>query len=116
MPLVRPTIEQAVNGATSVAASVLGREDLGRIAVGAKADLITLDVTSPVVGAGAMSPRPLWNLLYASGASVRNVMTDGYFQVFDNAFVVDDEARIIRRGGAVVERMYAELLKRGYFR
>lgn len=63
-----------------------------------------------------MSPRPLWNLLYASGASVRNVMTDGYFQVFDNAFVVDDEARIIRRGGAVVERMYAELLKRGYFR
>ncbi len=116
VPLARPTIEQAVNGATSVAASVLGREDLGRIAVGAKADLITLDVTSPVVGAGAMSPRPLWNLLYASGASVRNVMTDGYFQVFDNSFVVDDEARIVRRGGAVVERMYAELLKRGYFR
>ena len=116
VPLARPTIEQAVYGATSVPASVLKRDDLGRIAVGAKADLITIDVTSPVVGAGAMSPRPLWNLLYASGSQVRNVMTDGYFQIHDNHFVVDDEARIISRGGAVVKRMYAELIQRGYFK
>ncbi len=116
VPMVRPTIEQAVYGATSVPASVLGREDLGRIAVGAKADLVTIDVTGPLVGAGAMSPRPLWNLLYASGAHVRNVMTDGYFQVYDNHFVVDDEARIRRRGGAAVQRMYEELLRRGYFK
>ena len=116
VPMARPTIEQAVYGATSVPASVLRRDDLGRIAVGAKADLITIDVTSPLVGAGAMSPRPLWNLLYASGAQVRNVMTDGYFQVHDNRFVVDDEARIVQRGGAVVKRMYAELLQRGYFK
>jgi cytosine/adenosine deaminase-related metal-dependent hydrolase len=114
--MVKPTIEQAVNGATSVPALVLGRTDLGRIVVGAKADLITIDVTSPVIGAGAMSPRPLWNILYSSGSQVRNVMTDGYFQVFDNHFVVDDEARIIRRGGVVVKRMYAELLQRGYFK
>ncbi|WP_210496814.1 amidohydrolase family protein [Microvirga antarctica] len=116
VPLTRPTIEQAVNGATAIPAGVLGRPDLGRIAVGAKADLITIDVTSPLVGGGAMSPRPLWNLLYASGANVRNVMTDGYFQVHDNVFVVDDEARIVERGGKAVERMYVELLKMGYFK
>lgn len=116
VPMVKPTIEQAVNGATSVPASVLKRDDLGRIAVGAKADLITVDVTKPLVGSGAMSPRPLWNLLYASGSDVRNVMTDGYFQVFGNRFIVDDEDRIIRRGGAVVQRMYTELLAKGYFK
>lgn len=116
VPLMRPTIEHAVHGATHVAADVLGRPDLGRIAVGAKADLITIDVTGPVIGSGAMSPRPLWNLLYASAAQVRNVMTDGYFQVHNNVFVVDDEARIVRRGGAVVERMYRELMARGYFK
>ncbi len=116
VPMVRPTIEQAVYGATSVPASVLRRDDLGRIAVGAKADLVTLDITSPLAGTGAISPRPLWNLLYASGSQVRNVMTDGNFQVYDNRFVVDDEARIIQRGGAAVKRMYAELLQRGYFK
>lgn len=116
VPMVKPTIEQAVHGATSVPASVLRRDDLGRIAVGAKADLITVDVTKPLVGTGAMSPRPLWNLLYASGSDVRNVMTDGYFQVYDNRFVVDDEERIVRRGGAAVQRMYTELLAKGYFK
>lgn len=115
VPLGRPTIEDAVNGATHVAADVLGRKDLGRIAVGAKADLITIDVSSPIVGAGVVSPRPLWNLLYASGAWVRNVMTDGYFQVFDNTFVADDELRVIQRGGAVVERMYRILIEKNHF-
>jgi cytosine/adenosine deaminase-related metal-dependent hydrolase len=113
--LARPTIADAVNGATHIAADVLGRPDLGRIAVGAKADIITIDVTSPIVGSGVMSPRPLWNLLYASGSAVRNVITDGYFQVFNNDFVMDDEARIVRRGGAVVERMYRILEERKYF-
>lgn len=116
VPLARPTIEDAVYGATHVIADVLGREDLGRIAVGAKADLITVDVTSPIVGSGAMSPRPLWNLLYASGAQVKNVMTDGYFQVYNDAFMVDDEARIIERGGAATVRMYEKLLSDGYFK
>ena len=116
VPLARPTIEQAVNGATSIPAGVLGRSDLGRIAVGAKADLITIDVTGPLVGGGSMSPRPLWNLLYASGGNVRNVITDGYFQVHENVFVVDDEERIVQRGGKAVGRMYEELLKLGYFK
>lgn len=113
--LARPTIEDAVRGATSVAASVLGRDDLGRIAAGAKADLVGVDVTSPVVGSGAMSPRPLWSLLYAAGANVQNVMTDGRFQVYQGVFKVDDERRVIERGGAVVRDMYQELVARGYF-
>jgi 5-methylthioadenosine/S-adenosylhomocysteine deaminase len=115
VPLARPTIEDAVNGATSVAASVLGRTDLGRIEVGAKADLVAVDVASPIVGSGAVSPRPLWNLLYAAGANVRNVLTDGNFQVYQGDFVVDDERRVVARGAAVVREMYRELEARGYF-
>jgi 5-methylthioadenosine/S-adenosylhomocysteine deaminase len=102
VPIARPTIEDAVSGATHVIADVLGREDLGRLAVGAKADIITVDVTGPIVGSGAMSPRPLWNLLYASGSQVKNVMTDGYFQVYNDVFMVDDEARIVERNRPVV--------------
>lgn len=115
VPLVRPTIEDAVRGATSVAAGVLGRDDLGRIEVGAKADLVGVDVTSPIVGSGAMSPRPLWNLLYAAGANVQTVVTDGNFQVLRGRFMVDDERRVIDKGGAIVEEMYRELVARGYF-
>lgn len=115
VPLKKPTIEDAVNGATHVAATALGRDDLGRIEVGAKADLVSVDVTSPVIGSGAMSPRPLWNLLYSSGSQVENVITDGNFQVYNGRFMVDDEARIVREGGKVVREMYGELLARGYF-
>ena len=85
------------------------------VVIDLKVDLITIDVTSPIVGSGAMSPRPLWNLLYASGCYVRNVMTDGNFQVFNNSFVMDNESRVVQLGGAVVERMYRTLLEKNYF-
>ena len=111
-----PTMRDAVDGATIVAADGLRRSDLGRIAVGAKADLCTVDVSGFLVGSGAPGPEPLSNLLYANGLAVRHVVTQGFFQVFDGHLVVDDEARVVRRGGEVVRRIWDQLRTEGWFR
>jgi cytosine/adenosine deaminase-related metal-dependent hydrolase len=114
-PLPLPTIWQAIEGATLNAAVGLGRDDLGRIAPGAKADLCTIDVTGFLTGVGAPPPEPLNNLLYAHGLAVRHVMTDGYFQIFDGRLVVDDEDRVRRQGGAAVEEIWAQLHAEKWF-
>ena len=111
-----PSVQQAVYGATHVAADGLRRSDLGRIAVGAKADLCTIDVSGLLVGSGAVGPEPLNNLLYASGLAVRHVITQGYVQLYDGHLVVDDEARIAARGGAAVRQIWAQLTSEGWFK
>ncbi len=113
--LTAPTMWHAVEGATLHAANGLGREDLGRIEAGAKADLCSIDVSGFLTGSGAPPPEPLHNLLYANGLAVRHVMTDGAFQVFDGRFVVDDEGRVQQRGGAVVEKIWAQLRAEKWF-
>jgi 5-methylthioadenosine/S-adenosylhomocysteine deaminase len=109
VPMRLPTPRDAVNAATINAAGGLGRDDLGRIVPGAKADFCTVDVTGFLVGVGALPPEPLNNLLYGNGMSVRHVVTDGNFQVMNGRLVVDDEERVAKRGGAVVERLWKEL-------
>jgi 5-methylthioadenosine/S-adenosylhomocysteine deaminase len=113
--LTLPTMRDALTGATTVAADGLRRTDLGRIAVGAKADLCAIDIRGPLIGAGATGPEPLNNLLYANGLAVRHVMTQGWFQVFDGTFVVDDEARVRQRGGAAVRRIWDQLRSERWF-
>ena len=115
VPLHLPTIWDAVHGATLGAAQGLGREDLGRLAPGAKADLCTIDVSGFLTGTGAVPPEPLNNLLYAHGLSVRHVMVDGKFQVFHGQFVSDDAARVQRQGGAVVQKIWAQLRDEKWF-
>ena len=72
-PVRLPIIEDAISGATTVAAKALGRDDLGRIAPGAFADFTTVDLTGFLVGGGALPPEPLHNLLYANGLSVPSI-------------------------------------------
>ena len=110
-----PSVLDAVEGATRVAADGLGRPDLGRIKVGARADLSSIDVSGFLVGEGALPPEPLHNLLYANGRMVRHVMTDGVFQVWDGALVVDDAARVSEAGGAAVRKIWARLAGEGWF-
>jgi cytosine/adenosine deaminase-related metal-dependent hydrolase len=112
---ISPTIWTAVDGATRVAADGLGRADLGRIRPGAKADLVTVDVSGYLVGTGAMPPEPMNNLLYAHGKSVRHVMTDGVFQVWDGALVVDDAEQVAAAGGAAVRRIWEMLDAEDWF-
>jgi len=114
-PVVLPTVEHAVAGATSVAAKGLGRDDLGRIAPGALADFCTVDLAGFLVGAGAPPPEPLHHLLYANGLSVRHVATAGRFQIYDGRLVVADEDEVVRRGAAVVKKIWDKLGRDGRF-
>ena len=114
-PLVRPTIADAVRAATVEPAIGLGRSDLGRIRVGAKADLVSIDVTGPHVGSGAPPPEPLHNLLYANGRCVRDVMIDGRFVVRDGALTVADQAAIVTAGGKAVTKIWDRLADEGWF-
>jgi cytosine/adenosine deaminase-related metal-dependent hydrolase len=115
VPMKSPTIWDAVDGATRVAAKGLRRPDLGRIAVGAKADLTTVDVSGLLVGSGALPPEPMHNLLYANGMMVRHVMTQGRMQVFDGQLAVADEAKVKAAGGAVVRKIWDQLAKEDWF-
>lgn len=113
VPMVLPGPLHAVNAATRDAARGLGRDDLGEIRAGAKADFCTLDVSGFLVGCGHTPPEPLNHLLYANGLAVRNVATDGVFQVWNGRLVVDDERRVIRDGGAVMKRLWETLASEG---
>jgi len=115
VPLEWPEVQHAVEGATILAARGLRRDDLGKIVPGAKADLIAVDVSGFHVGGGTRPPEPLHNLLYASGRSVRHVVIDGSFVVFDGHLTAEDEAAVIARGGAAVEKVWAKLEAEGWF-
>lgn len=115
-PVKPPTIWSAIEGATIHAANGLGRQDLGRIAPGARADLVSVDVAGLLVGSGATPPEPLNNLLYANGTAVRHVLTDGVFQVHDGRFVIDDEEAVVRRGGEVVAKIWRRLEAEDWFK
>ncbi|WP_208632847.1 amidohydrolase family protein [Rhizorhabdus wittichii] len=115
VPVKRPTVTDMIAAATINPANGLGRSDLGRIAVGAKADLTSIDLSGFLTGPGFAPPEPLNNLLYANGLSVRNVMTGGRLQLRDGHLVVDDEAQVIARGAAVVQRIWRQLTEEGWF-
>lgn len=115
VPLERPSIMTAVAGATLVPAVGLRRPDLGRLRAGARADLTMIDVSGLLVGAGALPPEPLHHLLYASGAAVRHVMTEGRLQVFEGQFVADD-ATALDAGGRAVQKVWQQLEREGWFR
>jgi cytosine/adenosine deaminase-related metal-dependent hydrolase len=102
--LKAPSVWDAVASATLHPARGLGREDLGRITPGAKADLCTVDVSGFLTGVGTAPPEPLNNLLYANGLCVRHVMTDGHFQVFHGRFIVDNEDYVLKRGGLSLKK------------
>ncbi len=67
------------NAATTGGARALRRDDIGRLAVGAKADLVLVDLDHP-----SMMPvrEPLRSLIYvAAGRAVRDVYVDGILVV-----------------------------------
>lgn len=97
LPMEEPTMESALRGATLHPAPTLRRDDLGRIQEGAQADLVAVDVSGFLVGAGAVSPEPLNKLLCASGRALRHVMTGGVVKVRDGQLQVAD-GRKVRAG------------------
>ncbi len=113
--LIEPTIWHGLESATRGGARGLGRDDLGRIQAGAKADLVTIDLTSLLIGNGTPAREPWNNLMYANGLSVRNVMIDGVWKVFEGKLTFTEEASLISRGGAVVRKLWSLLEKENFF-
>ena len=111
-----PTIEHAVASSARVTADGLGRNDLGRIAKGARADFLAIDVVGPMVGSGSLPPEPLNNLLYANGNSVQHVAIDGRLKLIDGVFVADDENRVRERAGRVMDRIWGRLEREDWFK
>lgn len=116
VPVRAPSVMDAIESATLVPARALGRRDLGRIAEGAAADLVAVDVSDFLVGSGALPPDPLNNLLYANGTAVKYVMTDGRFQVENGKLTVADPGAVRDKGARVVKRLWARLEAEGFFR
>lgn len=110
----RPTIDDAVLGSTRITADRLGRDDLGRLEVGAKADLVTVDVSDLLAGSGRLSPEPLSNLLYANGLQVKNVVIDGAWKVFDGNLLFADVDELKENAGRAVNKIWQKLKAKGW--
>ncbi len=102
---------ELVDAVTRGAANYLGRPDLGRIAPGARADLIAIDLAKPHFQPVSDPLKTfLWN---ADRADVTLVMVDGQVLVEDAVYRLRDEADIIEKGVRAVRRFWDEEHARG---
>ncbi|MET9336447.1 amidohydrolase family protein [Nonomuraea sp. NPDC003804] len=100
--------------ATLNGARALGRTDLGRLAPGAKADLIVVDLSGPRTGPVDDPIRTL--LMNCSGADVSTVVIDGRVVMRDGVIPGVDEEAFRRRAQAYFERMKAAYPVRDHLR
>jgi 5-methylthioadenosine/S-adenosylhomocysteine deaminase len=87
-------LAELFHAATIGGAKALGRDDLGRLAVGAKADLVLLDLEAP-----GMRPvrDPLRSFFFsAADRAVRHVFVDGNQVVKDGEVTTIDRAAMVR--------------------
>ena len=107
-----PTAGETFTAATLGGARALGRDDLGRLSAGAKADIVVVD-------ARTMNMRPMRdpvkNLVYhGASRSVERVFVDGR-QLVENGRVVGvDEAALAQRVQAAAERTLATIHERDW--
>lgn len=97
------------DAATVGGAGILGRDDIGRLANGAKADLFLADITHP-----AMRPvrDPLRSLIYvAAERAVRDVFVDGRQVVVDGKVPAFDLPDALERLEAAQRRAEVEFAK-----
>lgn len=100
------------HAATVGGANALMRNDIGRLAVGAKADIVLVDLADPVM----MPARdPLRSLVYhAADRAVRDVYIDGRLVVEDRKVVTLDHADAAGRLAEAQQRMMAAVRQRDY--
>ncbi|MES2711580.1 MAG: amidohydrolase family protein [Pseudomonadota bacterium] len=100
-----------LRAATRDAALALGRDDLGLIAPGARADLVMFDL-------GSSRYQPVWDPLKAlltngNAADLVLSMVEGRVLLRDGRVTIADEAAVTRRGRAAIERVWREATRRG---
>ena len=96
-----PALLSAITEAGSVA---LNRPDLGRIAVGAKADLTLIDMTHPHLQPHYDPRRALVAL--ANRANVETVIVDGRILVEDGSFAIADGAALTEAGASAIRKIW----------
>jgi cytosine/adenosine deaminase-related metal-dependent hydrolase len=99
------TAPELIEAATVAGAAALRRPDLGRIAPGARADLVVIDMARPHLQPVSDPLRTLvWN---ARGADVSALMVDGRLLIEGGRFLLGDEGAIVRRGARAAETLWA---------
>ena len=106
--LSAPRVLRAV---TRDAALALGRDDLGLVAPGMRADLVMFDL-------GSSRYQPVWDPLKAlmtngSAADLALAMVEGRALLRDGRVLAADAAVVTRRGRAAIERVWREAARRG---
>ena len=103
-----------LHAATAGGAAALLRDDIGRLAVGKKADLVLVDLATP-----QMQPArdPLRSFVYhAADRAVRDVFVDGIQVVADRKVLTMDQADAAQRLSAAQQRMESAAPQRDYLR
>ncbi|MEX2355826.1 MAG: chlorohydrolase family protein [Thermaerobacterales bacterium] len=97
------TAREVYNAATLNGARFLGRDDLGRLAPGSKADIVAVDLERAAIGP---HHDPIRSLVYFSSlADVKHVFVDGRHLVKDGAAAGIDEEEVIRRAQPVADKL-----------
>ncbi|WP_125610075.1 amidohydrolase family protein [Specibacter cremeus] len=102
---------QLLRAGTESGASALGRDDLGRIQVGAKADLVAVDL-----GRAALQPirDPIKNVIwYATASDVSTVMVDGRLLVRGGKPLGINEKDIVSAGADATYRLWERAERSG---
>jgi 5-methylthioadenosine/S-adenosylhomocysteine deaminase len=106
------TFADLFRAATIGGARALGREDLGRLAPGAKADLIIIDLSDLHFGALDDPLRTL--MISASGVDVKTSVINGRIVMRDRVIEGIDLPAVQRAGQKYYEKMQAGYLERDY--
>jgi 5-methylthioadenosine/S-adenosylhomocysteine deaminase len=100
--------------ATSGAADILQRDDIGRLAVGCRADLVLVDVKHPAMRPGR---DPMRSLIYAAGdRAVQSVYVDGLKVVEDGGVLTMDYPAAAEALHEAQARMIASVPERDWAR
>jgi cytosine/adenosine deaminase-related metal-dependent hydrolase len=95
------------DAATLGGARALGRDDLGRLSPGARADIVLVDLRGAHFGA---IHDPIRSLVeYASGSDIDTVIVDGRTLLEGRRAVALDEAELLRKVQASGERTWADV-------
>jgi cytosine/adenosine deaminase-related metal-dependent hydrolase len=101
------TSAEVFTAATLGGARALGREDLGRLAPGAKADIVLVDLRKLRIGPYRDPIRAL--VQCGTGDDVERVIVDGRTVVEEGHVLGVDEARVLAEAQREAERLWAEV-------